>query len=488
MKRILVVLLLLAVASLGFSVSGSVYGRLVPSSRGNGAQGNNGSTWYAGENGWGIPLDDLRVGRRGTGVSVNFDTFTLDYKLRAPLTGGYGLSTLKDAYTATADPDIGSGALQATSPGYFQISGLKLGPVDLGIGASWWTLGQSVDNFRTNAAGATNLQTKGSIGLNLIAMDLTYNIQIGDLSINARPWNKANMYLWFGSAEMKALDATNKADVGGFHMLLPVVIDYSAEALSVTLYTKFGIDSSAENSYDDIAGTTNKTTSGSYFVGSVAKIGYVLNELVSVFAGIGIELDSSETKVTTYPAGVETVATSNDNKTFMPLMGGIGLSVSPALTFNLGLGYNMVLSADNKTITKAGGVETTNYGTVQDGRFQSEWDTYEMHAYWKPLIKFAANTKFAGDFSAGLVFVVMLNEANGCGGNNGYRDQASHDNLGYKRISNWLNFVNIPAFDAYGGSAAYIGYAKDNFEITCWLGNESQLGGLFSHIDFAIKY
>ncbi len=525
MKRILVVLALLALCSMGFSVSGKVYGRLVPSNWGYGAQSNDGSTWYASENWWGIPLDDLRVGRQGTGVSVNFDSFTLDYKLRAPLTSGYGLDIVSMVvgaaptvyvnaagsinYKGGGGLDVNGKPLKATSPGYFQISGLKFGSVDLAIGASWWTLGQGVTSFATNPAPAisTNADMNSSVGYNLFAIDVAYNIQIGDLSINAHPWNKADFYFWTGGAVKNDNHAglTNNGSAGGFQMLVPVVIDYSMEAFSLEIYTKWAanisgyaangvadvqtvsFDQSTTNDQGTMNGTNNSSTS-MFNGGGVVKLGYVVNELVSIYAAIGFESDN-QTVVSILSSGAGAMTNTHATSLmFMPIFGGVALAVSPALTFNLGLGYDIVLSGSDTVINATAGGATTNYNLTAGSRFQSEWDTYEMHAYYHPLIKFAANTKFAGDFSAGLVYAIMLNDPNGCGDNGGYLDQTKQDVYGHTTYSNWLNFVNIPDFDAYGGSCAYIGYAKDNYEVKGWFGNETQLAGLFSAIDFTIKY
>ena len=93
MKRILAVLLFVAAASIGFSVSGQVYTEI----RDNGPSGygvtNEGVYFYTQEpwsTGSVTPLDDLRCGRQGTGVDLNFDSFTLTYKLRDMLNGVQG--------------------------------------------------------------------------------------------------------------------------------------------------------------------------------------------------------------------------------------------------------------------------------------------------------------------------------------------------------------------------------------------------------------
>jgi len=492
MKRILVVLLLLAVASLGFSVSGKVYGRYLA----NVNDGNLSSAvgWYDSEP-WVkytlTPLADLRVGRQGTGVSVNFDSFTLDYKLRRPIntaenwSGNWGLNFLKDYYNAiTGFADD----LKATSPGYINVSGLKLGPVDLSIGGSWWTLQRSYSEME-EIGGTKTLDFNASVGYNMFAFDLTYSIQAGDARIYAAPWNKVSVAFFGGEATGKeAVSDTDfgKGSVSGYGAIIPLVIDYSMESLSVTLHCKAFLG--GESTKVELAGASDTISSGSTELGAVLKVSYVINELFGVFGVVGYVMSSASQ---TEDISGTKVADVSDNYSMIPLMGGLTITPSPALTFNLGTGYAVITGKEKDNIL---GLELE----VDRSRFQTQWDNYEVHGYFKPLIKFAADTKFAGDWGAGLTYIVYLNDTVGTGHNGGNTDQSETIKYSdyYKSVvkqSDWLNFNNIPDWDALGGSCAYISYSKDNYETKAWFGANAaspanNLAGMFAAIDIGIKY
>ena len=253
------------------------------------------------------------------------------------------------------------------------------------------------------------------------------------------------------------------------------------EALSLTVECKAFL--SGASSLTTAGAVTNNDTSSSSEIGAVLKLGYVVNELVSVFGDVGLVV---------YGGGYNNADNGVTNINIqsgmqVPLLVGVTLSPASAFQLNLGLGYAMFLDRKN-TVYGNNGL-TTNI-TYTDSRAQSEWDNYEMHGYHHPLIKFGADTKFAGDYSAGLRFIVQLNEPNGAGGNNGYLDQNTHDNYGYSKQGDWLNFVNIPDWDPTGGSSAYLGYDKDNFSCKLWTAgiNANGLLGMFGAIDMSIKF
>ncbi|MCX7820453.1 MAG: hypothetical protein N2258_02125, partial [Brevinematales bacterium] len=126
MKKFLVVLMLLIVAS-AYSVGGSMYMRYQANAKDITNKGATSSildtTGIVASEGWADFLEDLRVGRRGTGFDLNFDSFTLSYKLRS------GVASQK-GFTANLDNALGSGIV-LTSPGYVQLSGLRVGPANM---------------------------------------------------------------------------------------------------------------------------------------------------------------------------------------------------------------------------------------------------------------------------------------------------------------------------------------------------------------------
>lgn len=483
MKRILLVLALLMVGcALAFSVTGSVYTRLLANNVGSGSV----SGYYMNEP-WANTIQDVRVGRQGTGVTMNFDAFSFTYKLRGAIpetwTGGDGFGVIRGNFSTLATTAANR---TATSPGYFRIDGLKLGTVDLGVGAAWWTWMESQDIFQTNALGATNSLIKGSASYNNIALDLTYSIQVGDnLHIWAAPWNKTYFAFYTGSDNVNDMTTTNNATLSGYNAIISCNIDYSMEALSLTVEAKAVLSGQSSTTVASLV--TNTSTASSMEIGAVAKVGYTVSEILGVFADVGLVVYGGSSL--SY-SGATTNANSVTSGMQIPLMGGVSLTPAPVLTFNIGLGYALMLN--NQVVDNTGATNTT----VTDSRFQSSWDTYEMHGYHKPLVKFGADTKFAGDFSAGLRFIIMLNNANGTGDNGGMIDQASHDKWGYSKVGNWLNFVNIPDWDGNGGSSAYLGYDKDNFSTKLWVngnggnggGGASGLLGMFGCVDVTIKF
>lgn len=509
MKRILVVLALLIVCGMAYSVSGKVYGRLLANV--NGPSTNDGPTDFNGDGTMGFydsepwthwkttPLGDLRVGRQGTGVTANFEGFGLDYKLRKPIKvdlarklalgwdpGFWGLSDLVGHYNAIT----GEAVSTATSPGYLQVNGIKAGPIDLSIGGAWWTLNRTVSKVQTNA----NVTNDFNIGYNMGAFDLTYSINLGSISIKAAPWNKVNFAIWSGSDSTKTVAATNSASVNGWGLVLPWEIDATFEQLSVGLHGKLITDSKNKKIF---AATTNEAQVSTLEVGTVLKLDYTVNEMFNVYADAGIILFKKTTFETTING---TVTTTNANKVDdegmeAPVIGGITVKVSPAWTINLGIGY--AFEIDRKSYDLL--ANPTNYSST-DSHFQNMWDNYTIHFYHKPLIKIGTDTKF-GDFGAGLKLVVALNS--GGMGSDATSDSAKHNSVGVMKdnVSDWLNFRNFASWDAFGGSQAYLSYAKDDFEIKGIFGagdgagslvgqkNASGLlAGLFGAIDIGIKY
>ncbi len=541
MKRILVVLLFVAAASVAFSVSGQVYTRIM-----------GGQSWenapfqprfYDSElwaNGI-TPISDLRVGRQGTGVSINFDSFTLDYKLRRSINpaddplgwegGQYGLE------------DLGKNCglnLAATSPGYLKFSGFKLGPVDFSIGLSWWTAEQtstatasaSDANWTNQSGGVSSGTMTASEAFNLVAFDLTYNFQAGDVRFHADPWNQVNIAYATGS-DSKNVSGTvlnqsavtalqNTGSDSYFGLVLPLNIDWSAGPFSLSVECKFMVTSQGETLGTQSLTATNTMTSGSlvYQEGAVLKLGYTVNELFGVFGDIGI-IDLANISATVNSDTNMSDSTSVTSGYLVPIFFGISLSPAPVFTCNIGMGFMVPvgLQTVNTTTPNVSGGKTSTTTTTYSTIAQTEFDWYEMHGYYKPFINLGADTKFAGDWSAGVRFIVYLNSSAGTGDNGPYITLALNSGFNANpnnnssteytsaavsgnatmtaQTVNWLNFNNIPDWDPYGGSSAYLGYSKDNFSTKLWTGigqttyaNTGTTGllGMFAAIDVGIKF
>ncbi len=516
MKRILVVLLFVAVASLGFSVSGQVYTRLEAGNTGGGgetpASGGGfylAEPWAAGSQ---TPLADLRVGRQGTGVDLNFDTFTLTYKLRETLSGVQGLDKLA---LGGALP-----SMTATSPGYLQLNGLKAGVLDWSIGISWWNASvSSSDNsttiFTNSLVQSTNGSTVSGAGsYNLVAFDLTYSIAAGDnLRFHADPWNKVTFCFYSGAEDsMNSAGGTNNGTAGGLSTnnynsavngwgaIVPLNIDMAFGPFSLTIEAKWIAD--GQNYWQNgLIGSYNDSQ-----LGAVAKMNLVAGELFGVYVDVGIVYLSGGSSLNDGDHG--TTNTSSYSGALVPTIFGITLTPAPVWTINLGYGYMFSLGYTSTTLNTTAGAtnlnQTTSYGSVPE----TEYDWYEIHGYHHPFVSLSADTKFAGDWSAGLRFIVYLNSIAGTGDDGPYLQgwdafnqqnsttstyNANGSTIAYMTSYNWLSFNNIGDWDGLGGSSCYIGYSKDNFSVKCWTafgngGGPGGLLGLFGAIDVGIKF
>lgn len=519
MKWFTLVLFLFALISTGFAVNGKVYTRLLADM--NGGKGLPAQMGYYDSEPWVqwgyTPLADLSCGRQGTGVDISFDNFTLSYKLRRPFmfaenySSQFGFRDIYSHFSALGQVSANTNAvnIRATSPGYLSISGLKLGGIDFAFGGAWWTYSDTADAFDTNAAGVTNTFLKGKADYNLFAFDMYYNIRLGDIRFHTDPWNRVNFCFYLGSDNVNNLVKTNTGAENGWGAGIPLSIDFSTEAFSVTADIKAFISGNSKFFIDGQGAgvdATNTSSSFTYETGGVLKLNYIINETFGIFGDIGLVAGGSTSASCTNMPYTNFVDSSSLS---MPLMGGITIILTSALTFNLGLGYQLYLSDStfDRTVDASGTVTTNSAtGKGNESRFQSEWDKYGIHGYHHPFVKFGADTQFATDWSAGLRFIIMLNDVgadgypaiSGTGANNGYLSQNSHTLTGHTYYNNWLNFQTIPDWDGLGGSSAYLGYSKDNFTAKLWVAANNQGGSgdlagnrllsLFSAIDIDIKF
>jgi hypothetical protein len=540
MKKILVVLALLLACGMAFSVTGSVYLRLDQSGSIHDTE-------------WGT-LDDMSYGgRRGSGVDINFDNFGVSYKLRGPITLGGTNATgsvtltnfsaysgiiassaglpsagpLSGEYVGTGiwaayNSSIGVGKLQATSPGYLQFTGIKLGNATLNIGGSWWHFDESQASLSTNANGTTNLQVaSGSgAGYNHFAFNSYFSIPVSDtVKIQNVGWDQMQIDFGFGSATINGVSTkaatsgstnwsvtTNYDNVGGsittngfyltagtaggttattntgsssvFRIYLPFYIDITMDKLSLELYPKFVFGNSADT-WNSI-GSTNTLNFGEAYVSGMVRIGYSINDNWAFYGDIGLVMWNRNTTL------ILTTSTNTEANNILeaPIRAGFTFKPAPWFTLNLGLGYIAELSTSD-TLIQGSSTNVINYSGGLAGHYNVQDE--QEHAYNHPFINFGSTSKFAEDWSIGVTEVVLLNAGGGAFGNIGYYNNVTSPQQGLVSVNQIFHFDNVWNFDS-GGALCWLQYSKDNVTFKGTFGNGAGLLGLFSQMDISLNF
>ena len=536
MKKILVVLALLLACGMAFSVTGSVYLRLD-------------QTGAIHDTEWGT-LDDMSYGgRRGSGVDINFDNFGVTYKLRGPIALGgtnaaapttfspysgvlatyAGLPSsgiLSGEYIGTGiweayNSSIGVGKLQATSPGYLQFTGIKLGNAVLNLGLSWWHFDESQSSLATNSSGATNSQiAAGSgAGYNHFAFNSYFVIPFSDtVKLQNLPWDQMQLDFGFGSATIngiantpatsgttnwsvttnytspgnivtngyflgagtaaKPTATTNTGSSSVFRIYLPFYLDITMDKLSLELYPKFVFGSSAD-AWNSI-GSTNILNFGEAYASGMIRLGYKINDNWAFYGDIGLVMWNRNTTL------ILTTATNTEANNILEAPIRIGFTYTPApwFTLNLGFGYIAELATSDTLITGSS-TNILNYGGGLAGQYnvQDEQD----HAYNHPFINFGSTSKFAEDWSISVTEVVLFDAGGGAFGNIGYYNNVTSPQSGFTSIGQVFHFDNVWNFDG-GGALCYIQYSKDNVTFKGTIGNGAGLLGLFSQMDISLNF
>ncbi len=492
MKKLLAVLLLLLVASLAYSVGGSLYMRY-----------NSDGTVTATE--WGL-LDDLRVGRRGTGFDLNFDSFTLSYKLRGPasLVNSWDpagmFKSVADTYGPLLEKEADPTApwngkavekRELSSPGYLQFSGLKLGPVDLAIGATWWVLDESAKSFVTNALGATNADYNKSVAINLVGIDLALNIPIGDtMRIHVDPWDKIDIYFGLGGAvnNNETSGTTNTLNATYFKIILPLHFDINIEQFSLEIFPKVQFENKGETGESKVAGVTStiKSDSSSFDLGLMVRAGFLINEILSLYAHLGIVSYSSKSFATVEVGGVTTTNADTENKRIeLPLYGGLSVKPAGPIVLNLGIGYLLPVSRYDRS-----GASTNDL--TPGGGFDGEYNFFDEHAYKNPFLRFAGSAKFASDWEIGMSTIVTLwspgIQTAGYNGPGYYTSTV--DKFGKTESSQFFHFDYFNDWDGGGNGfgANYLQFSKDNVTIRGHITGGTGLWGLFGFADVSFAF
>jgi len=450
MKKFLVVLLLLVVASLAYSVGGSLYMRYYPD-----------GTVLANES-WAPYLEDLRVGRRGTGFDLNFDAFTLSYKLRSP-------KALPDVLTAvytvqaTQDPKAwlnGDTKDKATSPGYVQLTGLKLGGATLGIGGTWWHFDESYSSKSPDVS--------GNIGYNVFAFDVQLDVPMGDmLRFHIDPWDKLDIV--FGSGNAK--NASIESSYSTYKFIIPLHLDINLEAASIELFPKFQVEGTATKDLNGVESTSSSKTAG-----LMVRVNIPVGDIYSIYVHPGFVWSDSSSKT---GSADETGTTSM----VAPIFAGFSIKPAGAVTLNLGAGYLLVLSeVERPTDVKGQPVS----GII------SEYAYFDEHGYKNPFLRFAGSAKFASDWELGMSTIVNFNQGGqACGwppGKGYYGGVTGSDaDNSYSQLIHFDYFNN---WDSGGGGygANYIQYSKDGVTIKGVLGDGGGLAGMFQYMEFSFNF
>jgi hypothetical protein len=468
MKRILTVLALLTVCGMAFSVTGALYVRY-------NADNTITATEWSGSAG--SSIDDLRVGRRGSGFDINTDTFGVSYKIRTKNVAGTG-------YANGVFQTVG--AFDVTSPGYLQITGIKLGGFSADLGGSWWTAGLSKVDLKTNmTTGVTNNNTAINYGVNHFALNLDFNLPIGDkLSIQAYPWDKIQFNWIGGSATKTDVALTNNGTTSLYDLILPIHFDLNGmDPISLGIFPKFEIKG-VNDTYNTLA-TTNVDNVSELRASAMIRFGYKINSVWGVYAHVGIDNDSTTTINTT----AVSTNTENNNQLFAPLW--VGVSFAPAgwVKMNIGVGYNWSLASKDIKVSQAAGINTTNFINTTGSGMQSTYGWFDEHAYQTPFLQFSGSSKFATDWELGLNTTVAMN-GGAMGGN--YPAASGTTKDGYVNVSQGLTWENDFNWD----NNCYLKYTKDAVSLTGVFGNKQSgtstattaIGGIFGFVDMSISY
>jgi len=362
MKRILTVLVLLAVCGMAYSVTGKVYTRMDTG---------------------GVSLND-------TGTDMNFDGFTFTYKLSALMANN--LVGISKGYFAPINyleyVYDGLTSLTASSPGYFQISGIKLSDaLTVAIDAKWYTLGISTTSGISNL---TAKDTVASIGYNELTIQPKVVYVVNDTTTVTMDWSDKPIPLAFysgASSKTTTAGVTNNGSMTGSQFTIPLKLNTKVGDLAIEAYPYLTI---ANESYSLIGvggaspvGTNTGSYSATAFGGYVQGT-YPLNDTMKVQGKLALDSASSALHIASLTATNDTNSVSMDLGVFGELI----WAVAPQTTVNLGLGFKAPLGDTVKgtDLTKTNVVTTTAYG---------------LQAY-DAVIDFGGSTKFAQNWTLGI--------------------------------------------------------------------------------------
>ncbi len=474
MKKILVVLALLFVSGLAFSVTGDVHARLDAN-----------GTIHQTE--WGT-LDDISMaGRSETGFDINFDSFGFHYLLRSDLAVPASLGA---AYGAA-----GVGSLSASSPGYFEVTGIKLGSMALAVGASFWHFDETKSAFATNALGATNANAVGNIAFNHFAVNAYYSIPLSDtMKLQTLGWDQIQIDLGMGSSSQTGI-ATNSATHSMFNLYFPIYLEMTFDKLSLEIYPKLIYGNSLDSDMES-AGTTNATATLNLYTGALVRVGYPLNDQWSIYAHVGVFALSSGSATIAQTGATATTNASGTAGVHVPIFAGFAFKPAGWSTWNLGIGY-VVKNDATATIVTSGSTATTNIVTSGGGLENIYHENNDQeHAYAEPFLNWGGSAKFASDWTLAFTGIMLLNSSQGFADSPFYTSSSATGTSGVNNTSSsqLVHFTQIWDWDGggAGGGACYIQYAKDAVSLKFVMGGNgtggSSIMGMFGFVDMSINF
>lgn len=458
MRFVLALFCVFSVAVQAFPVSGSVFLRYNKNGVQFSQDGNN-------------SVADLTWGLYSSGLSVNFDGFTLTYLLREPMTPVTAGSTnvLGWINLVGAPSELGN-----TSLGYLQFSGLRMGALQAAVG--FQVNAMVYDEYRkeTNQilTDDTNSYTAGNFAGYL---DLVMNWKLTDgFAVGFRDSERAYVYYETGQSEEQSVGnsfQTNTFTGMKYRFVLPLYLDLGGGAFTYEVRGLFGMNGTDYRKEDLLNARTNIVLGSGIDYGVFVRGVYNLNESFGLWAWLSF--DGSVSSVD----AIEESPSPGTNRTVRnlmaaPLIAGIVYRMAPGIAWTIGLGYRVVV--DDTTLSYDVGILTTN--VVKNGSVLTSTDHWH-----NPWLAVGATGK-AGEFEAGIHFNLELNPQSRAQEN--YEIPGAYTATGGDSV---LNFVNTVNYD----DNVYIKWSKDMLEFKGVLGTGALAGeimNLFGSFTMTVKF
>jgi hypothetical protein len=494
MKKVLVVLVLLAVAAGAYAVSGKIFARF-------NSQGPVFEYWFGGGNNV-----DLWQQKDGTGFELGFDSFALLYKARPAIAIPFGL----DANGAYDENGWGR-ALTASSPGYFKIKDIKIGDFAMQIGASWHQVFANRYTLSTNTNGTTNNDVKTSTTFNKFYIDYKFDLPLGDMiTIKQYDWDLMHFEIAMGDT-MTGNNASlsNKPNNGSsFLAYVPLNVLISLDPVALTLSPLLVYEMSTV--VQSPVGATNTVDISKMKVGGYARANVAIADFLSLYVMGGGFLTTASTFDKDVAGTVTTTNTDSKSTSIaLPVFAGIVLALGPGVKMTLGWGIQYTTTT---TITP--GATNTMTGMINrygayDGNVRAEYAIYGDNMMDLAFLRFGSDAKFAGNWSVGIAGAVGLNDE---WTYTWYMKGQTGDNVtgigsgtviasGANQLLSFLNFMNydrqmyIKYEDenvAIKGTISQLGnansYNADNLAGGTFLAVYDSLFGMFEYVDITIKF
>jgi hypothetical protein len=408
----------------------------------------------------GDTFDDLWLGKVNSGFEVNFDGFTFQYQLRDGMSDG-GSFVLDSIVTV-----IGGG-LQSSTPGYFRISGVKAGPVDLAVGLQWNTLMESGKTTVTNPGATTNAY---DLGFNQVYVDATFGVKIADnMELKVKDWDRIYFTTEFGNYKEGDTNGgtttTNEiGNLSSFATRIPVWFILSGTGFNYE--ARASLKMTGDNwSY----GTDDSYSYSTMMYEILVRGSFDLNETFGIWTALAFQGGSMLEN-----GKVAGTAVTYQDASYMklPIFVGLLYKMAPGITWDIGAGYNITLA----NVYNDNTVPTTNTSVLNSGLFG---DKADLSDNWNNPFLHVGGTGKAGDWELGINFNVVFLPVDTTDITSDKAGAYSAD-----QILSIFNFQNRVNYD----ENVYIKWAKDQIEIQGVLGAAGDLAGLFGVMNFTVKF